>query len=114
MKARLCPQVGVSNPRHGEAMAVVCALPRRQIHRFHFVPLLSGCSTSFSAGALYANQIGPRFLYFIVHSSISSHIGRNLGLMLVDSLCRLLNFTHLIVRYLSALFVLAVSHRRNA
>jgi hypothetical protein len=35
MKARLCPQGGVANPRHGEAMAPVCALPCSQIHHFH-------------------------------------------------------------------------------
>jgi hypothetical protein len=53
MQARLCPQGGVANPRHGEAMAVaVCTnevLPRSQIHRFHFVPLLPSRSTRATA-----------------------------------------------------------------
>jgi hypothetical protein len=53
MKARLCPQGGVANPRHGEAMAVaICtneALPRSQIHHFHFVSILSGHSDRWSA-----------------------------------------------------------------
>jgi hypothetical protein len=50
MKARLCSQGGVANPRYGEAMAVAIytneALPRKQIHRFHFVSILSGRSNS--------------------------------------------------------------------
>ena len=62
MKVRLCPQGGVANPRHGEAMAVAIsaneALPRSQIHRFHFVPIRPSHSTSrrFRCGSVHNSQ----------------------------------------------------------
>jgi hypothetical protein len=55
MKARLRTHGGVANPRHSYGYVcglrfAVCGLPCARIHRFHFVPLLPGRSTSASFG----------------------------------------------------------------